>query len=98
MNSQVRMYRIKKGELDAFVREWRAGVVPLRAKFGFTIDAAWLSRTDDRFVWILSYDGPGTFEARDALYYASPERKSLRPDPAARVEKIEHWLMEPVDL
>jgi hypothetical protein len=98
LTSQVRMYRVKKGELDAFVDEWRGGVVPLRKKFGFTIGGAWLSRTDDRFVWILSYRGPGTFEARDALYYDSPERKSLRPDPAARVEKIEHWLMEPVAL
>ena len=44
---------------------------------------------ENRFIWILSYDGPDGFEARDAAYYDSPERKSMTPDPATLIEKAE---------
>ena len=96
MTAQLRMYRIKAGQLDDFVREWKAAVVPLREKFGFKVEGAWMIRGEDRFVWIISYDGPDAFESRDAAYYASEERKNLRPDPAPRVDAAEHWLMDPV--
>jgi hypothetical protein len=59
---------------------WTAGVLPLRRAFGFEIEA-WTA-ADDRFVWLVSYDGPGTFDEVDRRYYASPERRSVDPDPA----------------
>lgn len=90
------MYQIKKGQLEDFVRDWRAGVVPLREKFGFKVEGAWTIRGEDRFVWILSFDGSDGFEARDALYYASDERKNLRPDPALHLDAADHWLMDRV--
>jgi len=37
MQTQVRIYRIKPGELDRFVEEWRTHVVPLRRRFGFEV-------------------------------------------------------------
>lgn len=40
MVSQLRICRAKEGELDAFVREWNAGVLPLRRKFGFRVEGA----------------------------------------------------------
>jgi hypothetical protein len=83
MTTQVRVYRIKPGELNAFADEWRAGVLPLRQRFGFDVEAAWASEEDDTFVWILSH--PGDFEAADRDYYLSPERASLEPDPARRI-------------
>lgn len=98
MTAQLRMYRIKGGQLEEFVREWKAAVVPLREKLGFKVEGAWTIRGEDRFVWIVSYDGADGFEARDAAYYASPERKNLRPNPAPRVEHADHWLMERVPL
>jgi hypothetical protein len=43
---------------------------------------AWAVEETDEFVWVIAYDGPGTFEEADAAYYASPERVALDPDPA----------------
>jgi hypothetical protein len=91
--TQLRMYEIRTGELDEFVREWRAGVVPLREKFGFRVDGAWVVEGEDRFVWLLTYIGDGTFEESDAVYYASPERHALQPDPARHIARPQTWMI-----
>ncbi len=96
MVSQLRMYTAKAGELDAFIGEWKANVVPLRRKFGFRIEGAWALREKNEFVWIISYDGPEGFAARDAAYYASPERKALTPDPGRHLEHVDTRLMTSV--
>jgi hypothetical protein len=80
METQLRVYRIAAGHLDDFVAAWKRGVLPLRRKFGFEIDA-WSELDGDRFVWLVRWRGPGSFADADAAYYASPDRKALEPDP-----------------
>lgn len=83
MATQLRDYRIRAGELDRFIDEWRAGVAPLRRSAGFDILAAWTVPGEDRFVWLLAHPGDwDEFAEADAAYYASPERAALEPDPA----------------
>jgi NIPSNAP protein len=94
--SQLRIYRIADGKLGEFVQEWLAGVVPLRRKMGFTVEGAWTVRGEDRFVWIVSYEGEESFEARNAEYYASPERKALEPNPARLIEESQELIISPV--
>src|SRR5207245_7471436 len=96
--TQLRTYTIAPGKMDLFVEAWKQGVVPLRRKHGFEIDGAWVDRGANRFVWLLSYDGPEGFEARDAAYYASPERAVLAPDPAEHIVGSEHRFVELVEL
>lgn len=81
LDTQLRVYRISAGHLEDFVRAWTSGVRPLRRAFGFESEA-WADVGADRFVWLLRYQGPGTFAEADGLYYASPERLALDPDPA----------------
>ena len=92
------MYTIAPGQMDAFVDEWRHGVVPLRRKHGFDIEGAWIDRDGNRFLWLVSYEGPDGFEARDADYYASPERANISPDPARHIVDSDHRFVEPVAL
>jgi NIPSNAP protein len=94
--SQMRMYRIADGKLDEFVQEWLAGVVPLRREMGFSIDGAWTVRGEDRFVWIVSYDGEESFEAKNAEYYGSPGRKALDPNPARLIEESQELIISPI--
>jgi hypothetical protein len=79
--------------LDGWIRRVR----PLRLKFGFRIEGAWVVPDTNTFVWILRYDGPDGFEARDAAYYNSDERKAIRPDPAPLIVKAETYMMTAVD-
>jgi NIPSNAP len=94
--SQLRMYRIAEGKLAEFVQQWMAGVLPLRRKMGFTVDGAWTVRGEDRFVWIVSYEGEESFEAKNAEYYESPERKALDPNPADLIEESVALIISPV--
>ena len=94
--SQLRMYRIAQGRLGEFVQLWLSSVVPLRRKVGFTIDGAWIVRGEDRFVWVVSYEGEETFEAKNAEYYDSPERKALDPNPAELIEESQELIISSV--
>jgi hypothetical protein len=94
--SQLRMYRIAEGRLAEFVQQWLTGVLPLRRKMGFTVDGAWTVRGEDRFVWIVSYEGDESFETMNEEYYASPERKALDPNPADLIEETQELMLLPV--
>jgi len=87
--SQLRMYTIKEGQMDEFVKGWSEGIYPLRLQHGFKVDGAWIMKDENKFVWILTYDGLGDWEARNKAYHESPERKALNPDPARLIDKIE---------
>jgi hypothetical protein len=88
MATQLRDYRIRRGELDRFVGEWQAQLAPLRRVCGFEIPNAWTVPEEDRFVWLLVHpEGWEAFEEADARYFASPERKAFDPDPARLIEE-----------
>ncbi|GJF23986.1 NIPSNAP family protein [Streptomyces sp. HO565] len=79
--TQLRTYTVRDGMLDEWVERWRQEIVPLRLKLGFTIGGAWVERERNQFVWLISYDGPETFQERNALYWSSREREAMNLDP-----------------
>jgi hypothetical protein len=92
---ELRVYTVKPGQMEVWVAEWREHVYPLRLKLGFSVPAAWVVDGEDRFVWLLEYDGDDYQAANDA-YYASPERRALDPDPARHLAATEHWPLRSV--
>ena len=96
MTTQIRIFTITAGTMEAFLDAWLAGVYPLRIEYGFRIDGLWTVPAEQRFIWLLSYDGPETFEEKDAAYYASTARVTLDPDPRQYIEQIEAYLLTPV--
>lgn len=79
--TQLRTYTVREGLLDEWAEHWRKLVVPLRLEFGFEIHGAWLDRDRSQFIWVISYDGPESFADRNAMYWASSQRKELGLDP-----------------
>jgi hypothetical protein len=92
--SELRVYTIFPGAMEAWVAEWREHVVPLRQRYGFRIPMAWVA-DGHRFVWVLAYDGDDFVAANDA-YYASEERRTVEPEPSRHIEHAEFWSLEPV--
>ena len=97
MSAQIREYAVKPGEMGEWIQEWRAKVVPLRERFGFEVLGAWTIDQTDRFVWIIRYAGPRSFEEADADYYGSAERKAMTPDPARHLAETTGRLMTEVE-
>jgi hypothetical protein len=92
---QLRDYRVDPAHFTDFLAAWSAGVLPLRRAAGFTVEA-WAIEAEARFVWLIGYDGPDSFEDADAAYYASPARVALEPDPAQWVLEGHHAAVKPV--
>ena len=93
--TEVRIFTINKGKMNDFLSAWQKGVYPLRIKSGFKIEGAWVVQEKNKFIWILSYDGPEGFEAKDSAYYASHSRTMLKPDPADYIADSEKYFINP---
>ena len=90
MYRELRVYTVKPGVMEAWLAEWREHVLPLRLKLGFSIPAAWVVETENRFVWLLEYGGDD-YETANEAYYASPERQAVEPEPTRHLAATEHW-------
>ncbi len=94
--TQLRDYTIKPGELARFAELWATKVRPLRKQKGFVIEGAWKIPSEDRFVWIVSYDGADGWDIANRGYYDSPERKTMDPDPARLILTQRTCFIDPV--
>jgi hypothetical protein len=93
---ELRIYTINRGRLDDFVAAWLEGVYPLRLEQGFKIPAAWVSRANNQFIWILGYDGEESWEDKQRAYYDSNARQSLEVDPLDLIAHGDTWPITPV--
>jgi hypothetical protein len=97
MPIQLRLYTINRGARAEFATEWNAKVRPLREKLSFRVLGAWTIPATNQFLWLLGYDGPEDWETKDKAYYSSDERRSMQPDPARHIARVEHYFIEPVE-
>jgi len=98
MELVLRIYTIRSGELEEWIAEWRAHVLPLRRRLGFEVLGAWVSDETSTFTWLLGYDGPDGLEAANAAYYDSAERAALNPDPARHIAEARQLPVRALDL
>jgi hypothetical protein len=99
MTTQLRIYTIQQGKMDAFLKAWKTGIYPLRQQFGFAIPHAWVAPESSQFIWILTYDGDeAAFAARNTEYYASPGRVDMMPDPAQYIYRADEKFISPLEM
>lgn len=96
MPTQLRIYTINRGKLHQFAKEWREQVHPLRIEHGFQIAGAWKIEGTNQFAWLVSYNGPEDWDAKEAAYYASASRHALDPNPARLIARAEEYFVESV--
>ncbi len=94
--SQLRDYRIRPGHMDNWIAGWESGIVPLRQQEGFGIVGAWVDRSNNRFVWLISYSDADGFEAAEKRFHDLPERLAQDPNPSDFVETATLDMVDPV--
>ena len=95
MQLELRIYRIEEGRLDEFLDEWRALILPLRRRLGFSIVGPWINRDESRFVWLVGYDG--NIEEANERYYASDERAAMDPNPARLIADTQTTFVQTIE-
>ena len=93
MVHQLRIYQVKEGRLEDWVAKWKAEVLPVRRRFGFTVIGPWTITEERRFVWIVGHDN---FSEANAAFYASPERTALEAEIPEYLDKVESWMLDTV--
>lgn len=97
MEYQLREYRVKPGEMDEWVQEWREKIYPLRIKYGFKVIGGWVDDKENRFVWILGFDTlESSFADAEKRYFDSPERKTISPDPIRHLASTSQTMIRSV--
>jgi len=71
MVSQVRIYTINKGEMDEFLKHFKADVMTLHQKIGVSIDGTWVNRPQNEFIWVRSYKDKAELEAKSKEFQAA---------------------------
>lgn len=64
----------------------------------YVITPGHLDRPQDRFVWVLAYDGQDGFDAADERYHSLAERRDLDPEPSSFVKTAQIARVAPVVL
>ena len=96
MATQIRIYTINRGSLHQFAAEWKEKVYPLRIEHGFQIHSAWLVESTNQFVWLISYEGTESWEAKEEAYYSSAQRKAMEPNPSRLIARSEQYFVESI--
>ncbi len=96
MTVQLRLYTINRGCLRQFAEEWKANVLPLRLEHGFRVHDAWIIEETNQFAWLIGYEGPESWAAKERAYYDSEERKAMAPNPARLIARPEQYFVESI--
>ena len=96
MVSQLRTYTINKGMMDSWLKVFDEEIRPIHEKLGMPVEATWVNADRTDFIWVRSFDSVEAIPAKEAEYFASPERKALGDRPTSHIAKIEVRLIERV--
>jgi hypothetical protein len=94
--SQLRIYTLVPATAEEFVAHFHRELVPLRVRYGFSLDAAYLAEDRTRFTWVTSHDCPDGWDVAEKTYYDSPERTGISFKPADYIVEHDVSMVEPV--
>jgi hypothetical protein len=78
MLSQVRIYTINKGEMDAFLKHFKEEIMPLHARVGVPIAGTWVNRPQNEFIWVRSYKDKADLEAKGKAWQAEVAKAGIK--------------------
>ncbi len=80
MPSQLRIYKIKPGQMDKWLRFFNQKVVPMHRKFGIPARIGWVNAVDSEFIWVRDFADGEPVEAQENRYMTSEERRRVIGD------------------
>jgi len=78
MLSQIRIYTINKGEMDAFLKHFKEEIIPVHQRIGVPIVATWVNRPQNEFIWIRTYADKADIEAKGKAFQAEIAKSGIK--------------------
>jgi len=97
MVHELRIYEIKPGMMDSWLKLFNEDIVPLAKKTDVPVEGAWVSPDRTQFIYLRNYNcTEDEIEAKMAAYWATPERQALGDIPGSHIATMDVRLIEPV--
>ena len=93
MLSQIRIYTINKGEMDAFLRHFKEEIVPIHEKIGVPIVGTWVNRAQNEFIWVRTYKDKADLEGKGKAFQGEVAAAGIKL--GTNVAKMEVREVEP---
>lgn len=72
--SQLRIYKIKAGQMENWLSFFHEKVVPLHKKFGIPAHVGWVNAADSEFIWVRDFAEGEPIEEQEKRYVNWDER------------------------
>lgn len=93
---QLRIYTINRGMMDSWVKLFNEHIRPLHDRLGIPVEQSWVNTDRTEFIWVRRFNSAEEIPAKEAEYFASPERKALADRPTSHIAKMEVRVIEAV--
>lgn len=94
MPAQLRIYTINRGMMDSWLEVFNQHIRPLHDRLGIPVVSSYVNADRTEFIWIRRFDSVEEIPAKEAEFFASPERKALGDIPPSHIAKMEVRVME----
>lgn len=93
---QLRIYTINRGMMDSWVKLFNEHIRPLHDRLGIPVENSWVNADRTEFIWVRRFNSAEEIPAKEAEYFASPERTALADLPTSHIAKMEVRVIEAV--
>ena len=87
MLSQIRIYTINKGEMDAFLKHFKEEIMVVHERIGLPIVGTWVNRPQNEFIWVRNFTDAADREAKGKAFQAAVAAAGIKL--GANVAKME---------
>ena len=77
MLSQIRIYTINKGEMDAFLKHFKDEVMVVHERIGVPIVGTWVNRPQNEFIWIRTHEDAADLEVKTKAFRREVEAAGI---------------------
>ena len=93
---QLRIYTINRGMMDSWIGLFNEHIRPLHDRLGIPVVSSYVNADRTEFIWVRRFDSAADIPAKEAAYFASPERSALGDQPTSHIAKMEVRVMDGV--
>ena len=97
MLSEIRIYTINKGEMDAFLKHFKDEIIVIHQKIGWPIVGMWVNRPQNEFIWVRTFTDAADREAKIKAFLAEVSAAKIKLGAnVAKMESRDAEMVEPV--